>query len=186
MLTCDPSGLLRNRYTRKPRKWLGRARGSVLRGGWMECWRGCWSLFFSKETPCHNPAFPQHPSRGTLNRYTKRPLQDSAIIFSTPGIGESAFYCANHRVFCKYQQPPGWKIHRFIRWKMPFAVFRSGSGVSRTMTTKFLDNKICTFKILLSWRFPRKTAFWTIFLSAPQGSPPPKAEILFLLPSRRL
>ena len=24
------------------------------------------------------------------------------------------------------------------------------------MTTKFLDNKICTFKILLSWRFPRK------------------------------
>ena len=27
------------------------------------------------------------------------------------------------------------------------------------MTTKFLDNKICTFKILLSWRFPRKTAF---------------------------
>ena len=24
------------------------------------------------------------------------------------------------------------------------------------MTTNFLDNKICTFKILLSWRFPRK------------------------------
>ena len=24
------------------------------------------------------------------------------------------------------------------------------------MTTKFLDNKICAFKILLSWRFPRK------------------------------
>ena len=68
--------------------------------------------------------------RGNFNRYTKRPLQDSAIIFSTPGMGGSAFYCANHRVSCKCQQPPGWKIHRFFRWKMPFAVFRSGSGIS--------------------------------------------------------
>ena len=57
-------------------------------------------------------------------------LQDSAIIFSTPGMGGSAFYCANHRVSCKCQQPPGRKIHRFFRWKMPFAVFRSGSGIS--------------------------------------------------------
>ena len=65
-----------------------------------------------------------------FNRCTKRPLQDSAIIFSTPGMPESAFYCANHRVSCKCQQPPGWKIHGFFRWKMPFAVFRSGSGVS--------------------------------------------------------
>ena len=54
------------------------------------------------------------------------------------------------------------------------------------MTTKFLDNKICNFKILLSWRFPRKTAFWTIFLSAPKAPPPQKARILFLLSSRRL
>ena len=42
------------------------------------------------------------------------------------------------------------------------------------MTTKFLDNKIFTFKILLSWRFPRKIAFWTIFLSAPLPTPPPE------------
>ena len=54
----------------------------------------------------------------------------SAIVFSTPGMAESEFYCANHRVSCKCQQPPGWKIHGFFRWKMPFAVFRSGSGVS--------------------------------------------------------
>ena len=44
------------------------------------------------------------------------------------------------------------------------------------MTTQFLDNKICTFKILLSWRFPRKkkkkTAFWTSFLSATAAPPP--------------
>ena len=69
-------------------------------------------------------------NRGNFNRYTKRPLQDSAEFFSTPGMGESAFYCANHSVSCKCQQSPGWKIHRFFRWKMPFAVFRSGSGVS--------------------------------------------------------
>ena len=67
--------------------------------------------------------------RGNFNRYTKRPLQDSAMIFSTPEMGKSAFHCANHMVSCKCQQPPGWKIHRFYRWKMPFAVFRSGSGV---------------------------------------------------------
>ena len=60
---------------------------------------------------------------GNANRYTKRPLQDSAIIFSIFGLGVSAFYCANHRVFCKYQQPPGWKIHRFLRWKMPYLLY---------------------------------------------------------------
>ena len=56
-----------------------------------------------------------------------------------------------------------------------------------TMTTKFLDNKISTFRILLSWRFPRKQAFWTSFPLCPQAPPPPsKAKILFLLSSRRL
>ena len=56
------------------------------------------------------------------------------------------------------------------------------------MTTKFLDNHICTFQILLSWRFQRKTAFLTIFISAPNAPPPPKKklQILFLLSSRRL
>ena len=56
------------------------------------------------------------------------------------------------------------------------------------MTTKFLDNNICTFKILLSWHFPRKkkTAFWTIFLSAPKAPSPQKTNILFLLSSRCL
>ena len=45
------------------------------------------------------------------------------------------------------------------------------------MTTKFLDNKICTFKILLSWRFPRKQAFWDDFPLCPQGPAPSKAKI---------
>ena len=48
------------------------------------------------------------------------------------------------------------------------------------MTTKFLDNKICTFKHLLSWRFPqKKSAFWTIFLSAPKAPPLKKRKIYF-------
>ena len=68
--------------------------------------------------------------RRTFNRYTKRPLQDSAIISSSPGVGESAFHSANQGVSSKFQHFSGWKIHRLFRWKMPFAVFRSGSGVS--------------------------------------------------------
>ena len=42
------------------------------------------------------------------------------------------------------------------------------------MTTKFLDEKICTFKILLSWRFPRKTAFLDEFPLCPQNAQPPQ------------
>ena len=51
------------------------------------------------------------------------------------------------------------------------------------MTTKFPDNKICTFEILLSWRyvaFPtKKTAFRTIFLSAPNAPPPQNRKLYF-------
>ena len=55
------------------------------------------------------------------------------------------------------------------------------------MTTKFLDNKIFTFKILLSWRFPGKIAFWTIFLSAPLPTPPLKnANFIFIVVSLSL
>ena len=54
------------------------------------------------------------------------------------------------------------------------------------MTTKFLDNKICNFKFLLSWRFPRKTAFGDNFPLGPHAQPPSKTQILFLLSSRRL
>ena len=55
------------------------------------------------------------------------------------------------------------------------------------MTTEFLDNKNCNFKILLSWRFPRKTAFWTIFRSAPRTPPPSKSEkVIFIVVSPSL
>ena len=47
------------------------------------------------------------------------------------------------------------------------------------MTTKFLDNKISTFKILLSWRFPRKQAFLDDFPLCPQGPPPQKRKFYF-------
>ena len=107
--------------------------------------------------------------RGTFNRYTKRPLQDSAIIFSNPGMGESAFYYANHRVCCKCQQRPGWKIHTFFRWNMPFAVFRGGSGVSDKNNAK--SSLFCFSRCpkvrsgpgkpnqrkVSSWTFPRGT-----------------------------
>ena len=55
------------------------------------------------------------------------------------------------------------------------------------MTTKFLDNKIRTFKILLSWRFPRKTKNSVLgdFPLCPQSPPLSKPQILFLLSSRR-
>ena len=44
------------------------------------------------------------------------------------------------------------------------------------MTTKSLDNEICTFRILLSWGFPRKTAFLDKFPLCPQGPPLLKSE----------
>ena len=42
------------------------------------------------------------------------------------------------------------------------------------MTTEFLDNKFCTFKILLSWRFLGKTAFLDAFSLCPPCPPPPQ------------
>ena len=54
------------------------------------------------------------------------------------------------------------------------------------MTTKFLDNKNFTFKILLPWRFPWKIVFWTQFSSLPPCPPPPQKKSLFLMSSRFL
>ena len=54
------------------------------------------------------------------------------------------------------------------------------------MTTKFLDNKIFNFKILLSWRSQRKTAFWTIFLSAPKAPTSKSEQFIFIVVSPSL
>ena len=51
------------------------------------------------------------------------------------------------------------------------------------MTTKFLDYKIRTFKILLSWRFPRKTAFSDNSPLCPHAQPPSKVQIALTLQS---
>ena len=64
----------------------------------------------------------------TLTATRKDRYRILRYFFPLSGWGNSAFYCANHRVSCKCHQPPGW--HKFFRWKMPFAVFRSGSGIS--------------------------------------------------------
>ena len=61
--------------------------------------------------------------RGNFNRYTKRPLQDSAIIFSTPGMGESAFFCSNHRVSCKCSNPQDGKSTDFSAGKCHLLYF---------------------------------------------------------------
>ena len=49
------------------------------------------------------------------------------------------------------------------------------------MTTKFLDDIICTFKILLSWRFTRKTALLDNYPLDPNAQPPSKVQILFFV-----
>ena len=59
------------------------------------------------------------------------------------------------------------------------------------MTIKFLDNKICTFKILLSWRFPQKKKNCVLddFSSLPPRPPPLKTEtftFIVVSPSLRL
>ena len=53
------------------------------------------------------------------------------------------------------------------------------------MTTKVLDHTICTFKMLLSWRFPhKKTAFLDICPLCPQwhhAQPPHKRKFYFIV-----
>ena len=52
----------------------------------------------------------KHPySRGTINRYAKRLLQDSALPFSILRMAKSASYCVDHTFSWKYQQPQGGK-----------------------------------------------------------------------------
>ena len=48
------------------------------------------------------------------------------------------------------------------------------------MTTKLLDNKICTFKILLSWHFPREKQRFGRYSSLPPfPSPPQRRKFYF-------
>ena len=47
------------------------------------------------------------------------------------------------------------------------------------MTTKFLNNKISTFKFLFSWRFLLKTAFLDDSPLCPHPTPPPQRKFYF-------
>ena len=49
------------------------------------------------------------------------------------------------------------------------------------MTTKFLDNEICDFKILLSWRFPTKNSVLDDFPLCPQIPPLKNRENLIFI-----
>ena len=53
------------------------------------------------------------------------------------------------------------------------------------MTTKCLDNQVCTSKILLSWRFPRKNSVLDDFPLCP-SCPPKSAIFVFLVVSPSL
>ena len=113
---------------------------------------------FSYFSPCFSPIFgisgffssvagrrsldPRHDSGGelsvkwfglnreNLNRYTKRPLQDCALILSHSRDGGNCVSLCKPQGFLKCQESPLEKIHRFFRWIKPFAAVRSGSGVS--------------------------------------------------------
>ena len=84
------------------------------------------------------------------------------------------------------------KLGKYSRWGQCRIVNQRNLGPtffipkSRSLRNdnKFLDNKISTFKNILSWRFLRKTAFWDDFPLCPQA--PPNTQILLLLSSRRL
>ena len=49
------------------------------------------------------------------------------------------------------------------------------------MTTKFLENIICTFEILLSWRLPRKAAFLDDFPLCPKAPPQKQTQIFIFI-----
>ena len=69
-----------------------------------------------------------------------------------------------------------------------FRALTSGNLGACAMTTKLLDNKICTFEFLLSWRFPRKKAFLDKIPLCPQFPPPPlkSANSIFIVVSPSL
>ena len=56
------------------------------------------------------------------------------------------------------------------------------------MTTKFLDNHICTFKFFLSWRFPRtkKNVFGRFSSPPPRPTPLKSANFIFIVVSPSL
>ena len=54
------------------------------------------------------------------------------------------------------------------------------------MTTKYFDNKICDFKILLSWRFPRKKQSFGRFSSLPPRPPLKIPNFIFIVVSPSL
>ena len=55
------------------------------------------------------------------------------------------------------------------------------------MTTTFLDNKICTFKIFYCRGVSHeKQRFWTIVLSAPKASPLKSENYIFIVVSPSL
>ena len=101
--------------------------------------------------------FAFHGIRGSLNRYTKKTLQDSANIFSTPGMGKSAFYCANHRV-ANVSNPQGGKSTDFSAGKCHLLYFvvvpespRDIAHLSRDMLHNSVSHGCACVKVSSKW-----------------------------------
>ena len=67
------------------------------------------------------------------------------------------------------------------------SIFQSQSKINKNlgacaMTTKFLDHRICAFKILLSWHFPTKKRNSVLddFPLCPHSIPPPLKTAIFI------
>ena len=70
---------------------------------------------------------------------------------------------------------PGFLRVRVVKILRVFEVFLGiFEKTKEKKDREFLDNKIRTFEILLSWRFPWKITFWTIFSLPPIPPPPPQ------------
>ena len=156
---------------------------------------GCPKPYNSKhfEAPRAFPEFspPQYGwGRFFFQKWFRRgPLRAShGVASSTGGISDLRVLHWNSQSTCSARK---WKFGtQFSSPKCTTAPQLQSLAIlgACAMTTKILDNKISTFKILLSWRFPRKQAFLGRFSSLPPRPPTLKSEhfiFIVVLPSQR-
>ena len=99
-------------------------------------------VFWLSAGPFGNPLM-EVPHTGdlmfrALNRYTKSPLQDSVIIFSTPGMGGNLRFTAQIPEFsANVSSPQGGKSTDFSAGKCHLLYFCSGSRVSEISSRAF-------------------------------------------------
>ena len=137
------------------------------------------SAFFSE--PCHDccihsalmKLLSEHSqSHSNAFRYTVHSIFDGPAIRNANRGDTHESICRNFSICMTFERCAR------IASNLRFAILGAC-----TITT-FLDNQICNFKFLLSWRFQRKQRVFERFSSLPPM--PPKTHILFLLSPRCL